>query len=123
MDAPDMALNGQGPIIVGRLYIAFELGEVLEAVTGRRRARAEPMCRDSGQTASVLVAITKAKARFHLTGDAPVHTCYEAGRDGFGLHRWLSGQGVANLVVDPARIEENPRTRRAKARDCLRASS
>jgi len=43
-----------------------------------------------------------------------VVSCYEAGRDGFWLHRCLEGQGVRNLVVDPASIEVNRRKRRAK---------
>ena len=68
----------------------------------------------AGDTASVLTAIAKAKARCHLATDAPVRKCYEAGRDGFWLHRWLTGQRVANLVVDPASIEVNRRARRAK---------
>jgi transposase len=33
--------------------------------------------------------IAKAKARFGLPADAPVYTCYKAGRDGFWLHRAL----------------------------------
>ena len=44
--------------------------------------------------------IRKAKGRFGLPADAPVMSCYEAGRDGFWLHRWLVTQGVANCVVD-----------------------
>jgi transposase len=43
-----------------------------------------------------------------------VHSCYEAGRDGFWLHRWLLGQGIDNIVVDSASIEVNRRRRRAK---------
>ena len=58
--------------------------------------------------------IRKAKERFGLPEDAPVISCYEAGRDGFWLHRWLVTQGVANCVVDSASIEVNRRHRRAK---------
>ena len=43
-----------------------------------------------------------------------MHSCYEAGRDGFWLHRWLIAQGIDNLVVDSASIEVNRRARRAK---------
>lgn len=43
-----------------------------------------------------------------------VKSCYEAGRDGFWLHRYLVSQGVENLVVDSASIEVNRRARRAK---------
>ena len=68
----------------------------------------------AGDTEAVLKAIAKAKARCHLCKNAPVRSCYEAGRDGFWLHRWASAQGIANLVVDPASIEVSRRARRAK---------
>src|SRR5678810_1345244 len=41
-------------------------------------------------------------------------SCYEAGRDGWWLHRWLLERGVDNIVVDSASIEVNRRARRAK---------
>jgi transposase len=56
----------------------------------------------------------RAKERFGLPEDAPVISCDEAGRDGFGLHRWLVTHGVANCVVDSSSIEVNRRHRRAK---------
>ena len=43
-----------------------------------------------------------------------VRSCYEAGRDGFWLRRWLLEQGIDNMVVDSASIEVNRRARRAK---------
>ena len=56
-----------------------------------------------------------ARARFGLTPDAPVVSCYEAGRDGFWLHRALTTLGVTNHVVDSASIEGNGRRRQAKS--------
>jgi hypothetical protein len=38
---------------------------------------------------------------------APVRRCYEAGRDGFWLHRWLLAHAVENVVVDASSIEVN----------------
>ena len=61
-----------------------------------------------------MTAIARAKVRCHLPADAAVRSCYEAGRDGFWLHRWLTAQGIVNLVVDSASIEVNRRKRRAK---------
>jgi transposase len=58
--------------------------------------------------------ITRAKQRFGLPADAGVVSCYEAGRDGFWLHRYLVAQGVTNHVIDSASIEVNRRQRRAK---------
>src|SRR5206468_907657 len=59
-------------------------------------------------------AIAKAKARCGLPGEVRVRSCYEAGRDGFWLHRWLVAQGIDNVVVDAASIEVNRRARRTK---------
>lgn len=55
-----------------------------------------------------------AKLRFGLAENTPVLSCYEAGRDGFYLHRYLSQEGITNLIVDSASIEVNRRKRRAK---------
>jgi transposase len=62
----------------------------------------------------LLEEIRLAKERFGLSGKALVLSCYEAGRDGFWLHRYLEAQGIRNLVVDSASIEVNRRARRAK---------
>jgi transposase len=58
--------------------------------------------------------IRQAKVRFGLPENTPTLSCYEAGRDGFWLHRYLQAHGVINLVVDSASIEVNRRKRRAK---------
>jgi transposase len=59
--------------------------------------------------------IEKAKKRRGWYGAVEVVSCYEAGRDGFWLHRWLVEHGVANVVVDSSSIEVNRRQRRAKS--------
>jgi transposase len=43
-----------------------------------------------------------------------VTVCYEAGRDGFWLARYLEAHGIAVLVIDPASLQVNRRARRAK---------
>ena len=58
--------------------------------------------------------IRMSKTRFGLPEEAPVISCYEAGRDGFWLHRFLIAQGVMNHVVDSASIEVSRRKRRVK---------
>lgn len=58
--------------------------------------------------------IEQARAVLGLSARAPVVSCYEAGRDGFWLHRWLTSAGIENLVVDSSSIEVNRRQRRAK---------
>lgn len=59
-------------------------------------------------------AMARAKQRFGLAPDCRVVSCYEAGRDGFWLHRQLSARGVENVVVDPASIDVDRRARRTK---------
>lgn len=58
--------------------------------------------------------LSAAKRRFGLAADAPVVSCFEAGRDGFWLHRHLEKIGVRNVVIDPASVAVNRRARRAK---------
>lgn len=62
----------------------------------------------------LLEEICLAKVRFDLPEETTIRSCYEAGRDGFWLHRCLEMQGVSNLVVDSASIEVNRRARRMK---------
>jgi transposase len=59
-------------------------------------------------------AVAQAKVRFGLGDDVAVRSCYEAGRDGFWIHRALVHRGIDTIVVDPASIEVNRRRRRAK---------
>jgi transposase len=58
--------------------------------------------------------IAVAKGRLGVAADAPVWSCYEAGPDGFWVHRYLTTLGVQNLVVDSSSIEVPRRARRAK---------
>jgi transposase len=67
-----------------------------------------------GARAALLVKIADAKKKLGVSPDGRVQSCYEAGRDGFWIHRWLVGEGINNLVVDSASIEVNRRSRRAK---------
>ena len=101
----------------GVLYVAFELGWTewkLAFTTGhgqKPRIRSMP-ARDLPRFEQ---EVAKAKERFGLAADAAVCSCYEAGRDGFWLHRYLSGGGIENVIVDSASIEVNRRQRRAKS--------
>jgi transposase len=115
MNTPDMALHGQDTTITGRMYVAFELGDRSWKLALGDGVRAPSRCTvAAGDTAAVMAAIAVAKVRCHLPANAAVRSCYEAGRDGFWLHRWLAAQGVVNLVVDLASIEVNRRRRRTK---------
>lgn len=115
MNAPRTALHGQDTTITGSLYVAFELGDKSWKLSLGDGVRSPSRCTvAAGDTAAVFTVISKAKLRCHLTIDAPVRSCYEAGRDGFWLHRCLEVHQITNLVVDSASIEVNRRRRRAK---------
>ena len=96
----------------GDLYMSLELGDKHWHISigGERRSVSHYIV-EAGHTEEVADCIAKAAARLHT---ARVHSCYEAGRDGWWLHRWLTELGVDNIVVDPASIEVNRRARRAK---------
>jgi transposase len=106
------------------LYLAFELsaGQWKLATTTARGQRARLVSVPARNTPRVLAEIVRAKSRFGLPSSAAVFSCYEAGRDGFWLHRYLHHQGINNVIVDSSSIEVNRRARRAKA-DSLDAVS
>jgi transposase len=96
--------------------MAFELGQRAWKVGFTTGVGQRPRIRTMAAGAvDVLVAeIAGARHRFGVSADAPVISCYEAGRDAFWLHRWLVAHGVTNYVVDSASIEVSRRARRAK---------
>jgi transposase len=105
------------------LYLALELSwnswKLAFTIGPGQKARLRTI--PARNTGVLLAEIAKAKARFGLPDDTPVASCYEAGRDGFWLHRFLAHQGIDNRVVDSASIEVNRRMRRAKS-DALDAT-
>ena len=102
--------------VAGTLYVSFELSKStwkLGMSDGlRRKARTVTIpARDFGR---LHAEIKLGKVRFGLDENAPIRSCYEAGRDGFWIHRALTSAGIDNIVVDPASIEMNRRFRQAK---------
>jgi transposase len=99
------------------LFMAFELSEKtwkLGFTTGHGQKPRERAVA-ARQQARLLQEIAQAKRRFGLPETALVVSCYEAGREGFWLHRFLQAQGITNQVVDSSSIEVNRRKRRAKS--------
>jgi transposase len=99
------------------LHVALELGCDKWVLASSTQAAEKPRFRSvqARNLAALQEEITKAKARFKLPADAPVCTCYEAGRDGFWLHRALTKLGIANVVVDASSIEVNRRQKQIKS--------
>lgn len=101
---------------VETLFMSFELGsttwKLAFATTRGMRPRLRTIT--ARNLEQLRTEIVRAKERVGLAADAPVRSCYEAGRDGFWLHRALIAAGVHNVVVDPASITVDRRARRAK---------
>jgi len=98
------------------LYVALELGQDKWLLACATQAAEKPRFRPvpARHLDRLADEIAKAKARFQLPPDAPVRTCYEAGRDGFWLHRALTSRGIDNVVVDSSSIEVDRRSKRVK---------
>jgi transposase len=64
----------------------------------------------------LLELIDKIRSRVarELKRPAEFISCYEAGYDGFWLHRLLEENGVRNYVIDPASLQVDRRARRVK---------
>jgi transposase len=98
------------------LYVAFELAKKEWKLAMTSGFGVAPWLRTvaSGDWRGVERAIAHGRARFGLPATASVVSCYEAGRDGFWIHRALEQRGIRNRVVDSASIEMNRRARRVK---------
>ena len=93
-----------------QLYLSFELGEQdwtlgFTVGLGQEPRKRKLAARD---LTALEQEIARAKQRFGLPETAPVQSCYEAGRDGFWLHRYLLAHHIENLVVDSSSIEASP---------------
>lgn len=98
------------------LHVALELDDLRWTLTMGTRMDRRPRQRRirPRDREALLREIADTKRHFGLS-TAGVVSCYEAGREGFWLHRWLEAEGIENRVVDSASIEVNRRKRRVKA--------
>jgi transposase len=88
------------------LYMALELSErrwKLGFGDGRReRQRSVP----ARARERVLEEIGRAKHKLGLSAEVRVVCCYEAGRDGHWVYRWLKGEGIEVYEIDSSSIEK-----------------
>src|SRR5882672_3726145 len=107
--------NEHGNITEATLFVAFELSEKTWKLGFRTGHGQKPRERTvtARQQERVLDEIAQAKRRLGLPDTAPVVSCYEAGREGFWLHRFVQAHEITNHVVDSSAIEVNRRRRRA----------
>jgi transposase len=98
------------------VYVAFELGKTEWKLALTSGFGVQPWVRTvtAGDLGGVARVVRAARQRFGVPPTARVISCYEAGRDGFWIHRALWGGGIENRVVDSASIEVNRRARRTK---------
>lgn len=100
------------------LFVALELSKA-KWLVGLHSPIADKISRHTitGGDATALLALVDAarrRAEGRLGGAVRVIACYEAGYDGFWLHRLLVAHGIANQVIDPASLLVNRRARRRK---------
>ena len=102
----------------GTIFIAIELSQKTWLVTlhSPDRDRISRHKLEGGDHAGLLALIDKVRARAtEKLGSAPqMVSCYEAGYDGFWLHRLLEAAGITNFVFDAASIAVEQRSRRSK---------
>lgn len=98
-----------------RLYMPMELSSkkwVLLFGTGGCKTRQVTVA--AGDAGALQAHIEAMKRKFGLPPEAPVVSCYEAGRDGFWIHHLLLSIGVENHVVPSTLIPVDQRAKRAK---------
>jgi len=96
------------------LYMAMELSNKIWRLAFGHGDRQRQVSISSGDIEELKAQIAKVKEKWDLAADTKVVSCYEAGRDGFWIHRQLEQLGIENRVVDAASIEVSRRARRAK---------
>src|SRR6476661_4035279 len=100
------------------IHIAIELSVsswlIAARLPGAEKARLHRIAGGDTTALLVLIAELRARASARLGQAVEVACCFEAGRDGFWLHRLLTAQGIAAYVLEPTSILVNRRARRAK---------
>ena len=102
----------------GTIFVSIELSQKTWLVTlhSPDRDRISRHKIEGGDHAGLLALLESVRARAAgKLGLAPkIVSCYEAGYDGFWLHRLLQAAGILNFVFDAASIPVEQRGRRAK---------
>ena len=103
---------------VATLYVALELSLKTWLVALRSSASEKVSLKplSAGDQAALFALIDRMQAELYAAGyrEVRVVSCYEAGRDGFWLHRRLLEHGVESLVVDASSVAVPQRARRRK---------
>jgi transposase len=107
-------LRQEGSTKQAVMYTAFELSNKTWKLAFSNGSKVRYVSTDARDLPRLQSQIGLAKKRLGVSGEVRVVSCYEAGRDGFWLHRYLQSCGIENLVVDSSSIEVKRRKRRVK---------
>jgi transposase len=102
--------NATNPV----MYMAMELSNQKWKLGFSNGEKMRVKTIDAGDWAACVAEITTARTNLRCAADCAVISCYEAGRDGFWIHRALVGSGIDNHVVDSSSIEVSRRQKRVK---------
>jgi transposase len=105
--------RSSGPVLYLAMELSWQSWKLAFTIGQGQKPRIRTIA--ARNTAGLLGEIQAAKRRFALPEETPVFACYEAGRDGFWIDRFLRLHSVQNIVVDSSSIEVNRRKRRAKS--------
>lgn len=98
------------------LYVAFELSleewKLAFAISTRNGVRVRTI--PAGDLAAVEREIERARQQWNLPLETKVVSGYEAGRDGFWLHRALTASGGENRVLEASSLQVDRRSKRVK---------
>jgi len=114
------ASNASTPITkdISTIFVAIELSQSSWLVTMHcpDKDRISRHKLEGGDHAGLLALFDRMRERVvRGLGAVPaIVSCYEAGYDGFWLHRLLTAAGVTNYVFDPSSIAVDQRARRVK---------
>lgn len=98
----------------GRMYIGFELSNSKWKLSFGNGSKIRIKTIAARDISDLEKEIEIARQKLKIAEDAEIWSCYEAGRDGFWIHRQLEALGIKNLVIDPASIDTKRRARNAK---------
>lgn len=101
-----------------RCFVAIELSKSnwivgVKTPLGGKTSRHQVKALDA-EGLLALIERVRARVARELGRPVEVMSCYEAGYDGFWLHRVLEAHGIRNHVLDPASLQVNRRARQAK---------
>ena len=87
------------------LYMAMELSNSKWKLGFGNGSKLRRKSIDARDRQRLLEEVALAKSKLKLPADAKVVCCFEAGRDGHWIYRWLESEGFEVLEIDSSSIE------------------